>query len=34
MTVDKAELEERIGQLSPAKVDAIRAGLQVLFERS
>lgn len=34
MTVDKAELEERIGQLSPAKVDAIRAGLQALFERS
>jgi mRNA interferase MazF len=31
--VDKADLIERIGKLPPATVDAIRGGLQLLFDR-
>jgi len=33
LTVDKSELIERIGKLTVPKVDAIRAGLQLLFDR-
>ena len=32
-TVDRSELVERIGELPAATVDAIRDGLQLLFER-
>jgi mRNA interferase MazF len=33
-TVDKIDLAERIGKLPPATVDAIRSGLQLLFDRA
>jgi mRNA interferase MazF len=33
-TVDKTDLEERIGRLSASGVDAVRSGLQLLFDRS
>jgi mRNA interferase MazF len=33
VTVNKADLDEQIGDLPGAKVDAIREGLQLLFER-
>ncbi|MGA3187704.1 MAG: type II toxin-antitoxin system PemK/MazF family toxin [Bryobacteraceae bacterium] len=33
VTVDKADLGERIGKLPPAVVDVIRGGLQLLFDR-
>jgi mRNA interferase MazF len=33
-TVDKIDLEEKIGKLSPVTVDAIRSGLQLLFDRA
>jgi len=33
LTVDKTELAERIGSLPAGTVDAIRNGLQLLFER-
>jgi mRNA interferase MazF len=33
LTVDKTELTERIGKLPASVVDAIRTGLEVLFER-
>lgn len=33
VTVDKSELSERVGRLTPGKVDAIRQGLHPLFER-
>jgi mRNA interferase MazF len=33
LTVDKAELTERIGKLPASTVDAIRGGLQLLFDR-
>ena len=33
VTVDKSELSERVGRLPPGKVDAIRRGLHLLFER-
>ena len=32
-TVKKTELTERAGRLAPSAVDAIRAGLHLLFER-
>ncbi|HUE02326.1 MAG TPA: type II toxin-antitoxin system PemK/MazF family toxin [Bryobacteraceae bacterium] len=32
-TMDKAELTERIGKLPAGTVDAIRCGLQLLFDR-
>lgn len=32
-TVDKLDLAERIGKLAPATVDAVRSGLQLLFDR-
>jgi mRNA-degrading endonuclease toxin of MazEF toxin-antitoxin module len=32
-TVDKSELVERIGKLPADTVDAIRDGLQLLFDR-
>jgi mRNA-degrading endonuclease toxin of MazEF toxin-antitoxin module len=32
-TVDKSDLAERLGKLPAGTVDAIREGLQVLFER-
>ncbi len=32
-TVDKSDLDERIGKLPRAKVDAICVGLQLLFDR-
>jgi len=32
-TVNKVELADRIGKLPPSTVDAIRSGLQLLFER-
>jgi mRNA interferase MazF len=32
-TVDKADLGEQIGRLQPATIDAIRGGLQLLFDR-
>jgi mRNA interferase MazF len=32
-TVDKSELDERIGKLPRAKVDAICVSLQLLFDR-
>jgi mRNA-degrading endonuclease toxin of MazEF toxin-antitoxin module len=32
LTIDKQELEERIGMLGAARVDAIRGGLQLLLE--
>ena len=34
LTVDKAELEQRIGRLSAEVVDAIRDGLRLLFDRT
>jgi mRNA interferase MazF len=34
LTVDKSELEDRIGHLSADLVDAIRQGLQLLFDRA
>ncbi|MGA3200875.1 MAG: type II toxin-antitoxin system PemK/MazF family toxin [Bryobacteraceae bacterium] len=33
IAVDKADLSERIGRLPPPTVDAIRGGLQLLFDR-
>lgn len=33
LTIDKAELVERIGKLSDAAVSAVRDGLHLLFER-
>ena len=33
VTVDKSELSERVGRLPAAKVDAIRRGLHILFDR-
>ena len=33
LTVDKAELQERIGRLPAATVDVIRGGLELLFDR-
>ena len=33
VTVDKSELSERVGRLPVVKVDAIRRGLQLLFDR-
>ena len=33
VTVDKSELCERLGRLSAAKVDPIRRGLHLLFDR-
>jgi mRNA interferase MazF len=33
-TVDKVDLTERIGKLPPATVDAIRSGLELLFDRT
>ena len=33
LTVDRSELVERIGKLPAVTVDAIREGLQLLFER-
>ncbi len=33
-TVDKDDLAERIGRLPPATVDAIRSGLELLFDRT
>jgi mRNA interferase MazF len=33
LTVDKAELMERLGKLPPETVEAIRDGLQLLFHR-
>jgi mRNA interferase MazF len=32
-TMDKAELTERVGKLPAGTVDAIRCGLQLLFDR-
>jgi mRNA interferase MazF len=32
-TVDRSELSERIGRLSASTIDAIRDGLQLLFDR-
>ena len=34
LTVNKAELVERIGRLPAAVIDAIRDGLQLLFDRA
>ena len=34
LTVDKSELVERVGRLSPSAIDAIRNGLQLLFNRA
>jgi len=33
VTVDKSELSERVGRLPAGKVDAIRRGLYLLFDR-
>ena len=33
-TVDKSELIERVGKLQASTVDAIRSGLELLFDRS
>jgi mRNA interferase MazF len=33
VTVDKADLSERVGRLPVTKVDAIRRGLHLLFDR-
>jgi len=33
LTVDKAKLSERLGRLPVVKVDAIRRGLHLLFDR-
>lgn len=33
VTVDKSELSERVGRLQVGKVDAIRRGLHLLFDR-
>ena len=33
VTVDKSELSERVGRLPAGKVDAIRRGLHLLFDR-
>jgi mRNA interferase MazF len=33
LTVDKAELTERVGRLPAATIDAIRGGLQLLLDR-
>jgi len=33
-TIDKSELTERLGKLPAATVDAIRSGLQLLFDRT
>lgn len=33
VTLDKSELSERVGRLPFSKVDAIRRGLQLLFDR-
>jgi len=33
LTIDKAELVERIGKLPASAVDAVRSGLQLLFDR-
>ena len=34
VTVDKSELSERIGRLPAVKIDAIRRGLHLLFDRA
>ncbi|HXM44621.1 MAG TPA: type II toxin-antitoxin system PemK/MazF family toxin [Bryobacteraceae bacterium] len=34
VTVDKSELSERVGRLPIGKVDAIRRGLHLLFDRA
>jgi mRNA interferase MazF len=34
VTVDKSELSERVGRLPAGKVDAIRRGLYLLFDRA
>ena len=34
LTIDKAELVERVGELPAATVDEIRGGLQLLFDRA
>jgi mRNA interferase MazF len=33
-TVDKSDLEDKIGRLSASSVDAIRSGLLLLFDRT
>jgi mRNA interferase MazF len=33
LTVDKDELSERIGRLPAARIDAVRDGLELLFNR-
>jgi mRNA interferase MazF len=33
ITVDKADLDERIGKLSGVSADAVRHGLHLLFDR-
>ncbi len=33
LTVDKSELTEKIGRLPAATIDAIRGGLELLFNR-
>jgi len=33
VTIDKADLVERLGQLPAGTVDTIRGGLQLLFDR-
>ena len=33
LTLDKAELSERIGKLSAGAIDSVLSGLQLLFER-
>jgi mRNA interferase MazF len=34
LTIDKTELTRRIGKLPVSKIDAIRSGLQLLFDRT
>ncbi len=34
LTVDKSELVDYVGKLTPATCDAVRNGLQLLFEKS
>ena len=33
LTVDKSEMAERVGKLPAGQIDAIRGGLQLLFDR-
>jgi mRNA interferase MazF len=33
VTVDKTELEERVGQLAPVALEAVLAGVRLVFER-